>query len=126
LDEAAQHDVPLAIELLTRSKYFTVVLDEPPGAPSDGSPVSPPSSDETPAEHRQRVAHPVRIGIWDLETNQPILRLRTAADGEAIAVGDRKPTDPRVIAAQQRQVNNCALALTVKEKLAGQPPTATP
>jgi hypothetical protein len=117
LDKAAEHDVPLAIELLTRSKYFTVLLDEPPSTPADGSPAQVASANETPAEHRQRVAHPVRIGIWDLQTDQPVLKLRTEAVGSVVAVGEQQVADPRVIAAQQRQVNNCALALTVKEKL---------
>lgn len=136
LDKAAQHDVPLAIELLTRSKYFTVLLDEAPTQPADGSPAEAASADETPAEHRQRVAHSVRIGIWDLQTDQPVLKLRTEASGSLIAVGDKQAAAPRVVAAQQRQVNNCALALTVKEKLsapnsgaagsAGSPPAGSP
>ncbi|HEX2879801.1 MAG TPA: hypothetical protein VHO25_09745 [Polyangiaceae bacterium] len=122
LDKAAEHDVPLAIELLTRSKYFTVLLDEPPNKAEDGSPAEAANADETPAEHRQRVAHPVRIGVWDLQTDQPVLKLRTEAVGSVVAVGDKQVTDPRIVAAQQRQVNNCALALTVKEKLSAATP----
>jgi hypothetical protein len=121
LDKAAQHDVPLAIELLTRSKYFTVLLDEPPSKDAEGASADAPSADESPAEYRQRVAHPVRIGIWDLQTDQPVLKLRTEAVGSVIAVGDKQVVEPRIAAAQQRQVNNCALALTVKEKLSKAP-----
>lgn len=117
LEKASRHDVPLAIELLTRSDYFTLVLDEP-GAPDAKDDLAP---GETPAEQLQRLEHPVRVGVWDLKRGTKILALRTLAAGRAVAVGEQAVTDPRTVAAQQRQVNNCAIALAVKEKLGTQP-----
>lgn len=112
LDSVTKRDVPVAIELLTRSKYFTLVLDEDPasGSPKD-------TTDETAEERVQREPHAARIGIWELATKAPLLRLRAQADGQFVPVGDRVVKNPATLAAEQRQTNSCALALAARDAL---------
>ena len=115
LDSVSKRDVPVAIEVLSRSRYFTLVLDEDPAgfvAPKESDP-------ETADESVQRQAHPARIGIWDLKTKTPLLRMKAEASGQFVPVGDRIVQDPSTVAAQQRQINSCTLALAAKEALSG-------
>ncbi|HLV67982.1 MAG TPA: hypothetical protein VKY73_19325, partial [Polyangiaceae bacterium] len=58
-----------------------------------------------------------RVGIWDLERNETVLRLRTEASGELVRVGAQPVRDPENVAAQRRQANSCALALEVRNAL---------
>ncbi|MEB2311628.1 MAG: hypothetical protein OZ921_02740 [Sorangiineae bacterium] len=112
LERVTREDVPIAIELLTRARYFTAVLDEEPAkgtATPDGG-----AADETDEERLQRVAHPARVGIWDLRSGAQILRLRAVAGATVMPVGERVVRAPDIVAAQQRQVNSCALALEVR------------
>jgi hypothetical protein len=121
LDAVTKNDVPVAIEVLSRAKYFTAVLDEdPPTGLPEPLPHAANELAETEEERVQRAAHPARVGIWDLRTRRPVLTLRTNAAGEFVPVGDRSQAEGRTLAAQQRQVNSCALALEVKEALGAQ------
>lgn len=125
LDSVSRRDVPVAIELLSRSRYFTLVLDEDPVG---GLPPEAPDAGETADERVQRQSHAARIGIWDLKTKSPLLRLRAEAAGDFVPVGDRVVKDPATLAAQQRQTNSCSLALAARDALAraGQPPSGAP
>ena len=114
LDKVTKHDVPIAAKLLARSRTFTVVLDEDPPA---GLPPEIPDAGETSSERVQRATHMARVGIWDLQTGRQLVRLRANAGGEVYSVGKRTVEDPRIKAAQQRQVNSCALALALKQKV---------
>jgi hypothetical protein len=114
LDSVTRYDVRIAADILARSKYFTLVLDEDP--PS-GPPKELPDAGETPEERVQRVGHPARVGIWDLTDGHQVLRLRSDASGEFVPMGERVVRDPAILAAQARQVNGCALALAVRAKL---------
>lgn len=117
LDAVTKNDVPAAVELLARAKYFTAVLDEDPvtGLPPAIEPAAPTEPDESEEERVQRVPHPARVGIWDVESGKLLVRLRTEASGEFRNVGDRPVDDAKTVAAQRRQVNSCALALSVKD-----------
>jgi hypothetical protein len=119
LDAVSKNDVPAAVELLSRARYFTAVLDENPvaGLPPALDP-TPPDPPETEEERVQRVPHQARIGVWDVESGKLLVRVRAEASGEFRSVGDRPVTDSKTVAAQQRQVNSCALALGVKELVA--------
>ena len=86
LDSVTRYDVRIAAEILARSKYFTLVLDEDP---SEGLPAELPDAGETPEERVQRVGHPARVGIWDLETGKQVLRLRSSASGRFVPMGQR-------------------------------------
>ena len=114
LDSVSKRDVPVAIELLSRSRYFTLVLDDDP---SGGVPPEAPDAGETSDERVQREPHTARIGIWDLKTRSPLLRLKADASAEFVPVGDRIVQNPETLAAEQRQTNSCALALAVREAL---------
>jgi hypothetical protein len=126
LDNVAKRDVPVTVEVLQRSKYFALVLDEdPPG----GIPAEVPEAPSTPEERLQGLAHFARVGIWDLQKGEPLLQLRAEAAGEFVPVGKQIIKDAQTLAAQQRQVNNCQLALRARAKLeeaSAKPPEATP
>jgi hypothetical protein len=114
LDSVAKRDVPVAIELLSRSRYLTLVLDEDPAG---GVSPEAPDAGETNDERVQRTPHLARIGIWDLKTQNSLLRLKANADAGFVPVGDRVVQNPATVAAEQRQTNSCALALAVREAL---------
>lgn len=118
LDGVVKTDVPVAIDLLQRAKFFTVVLDE---EPKGGLPKALPDSSETEEERLQRVPHMARVGIWNLETGAQLLRLRTEAAGKFVPVGKTIVKNPTSQAAQQRQANSCALALEVRHALTPKP-----
>jgi hypothetical protein len=117
LEGVTKNDVPVAIEILSRAKYFTLVLDE---APEGGLPAELPDAGESAEERVQRVPHFARVGIWKLESGEPLLRLRTRADAQVVPVGERVIRRQESVAAQQRQANSCAVALAVKSALARQ------
>ena len=114
LDNVAKYDVRVAAEILARSKYFTLVLDEDP---AEGMPKELPDAGETPEERVQRVGHPARVGIWELSSGKQLLRLRSNASGRFVPMGERVIRDPAIVAAQERQVNGCQLALEVRAAL---------
>ncbi|HEX3595457.1 MAG TPA: hypothetical protein VHU80_10155, partial [Polyangiaceae bacterium] len=127
LDAVTKNDVPVSIELLSRARYFTAVLDEDPptGIPEallddKGKP------DESVEERIQRAVHPARVGIWDVRDNKLVLRLRATAGGTFVPMGSRAAASPVTIAAEQRQVNSCALALDVKDAISARAAGAAP
>lgn len=123
LDAVTKNDVPVAIELLSRAKYFTAVLDEdPPGGIPEAMLDGRGKPTETVEERIQRTAHPARVGIWDVRDGKLVLRLRTEAGGDFVPVGNGAAATPVTVAAEQRQVNSCALALEVKEAIEGRKP----
>jgi hypothetical protein len=115
LGNVAKSDVPVTVQLLARAKYFTLVLDEDP---SGGLPAEVPGLDETAEERVQRVAHFARVGIWDLASGDPILRVRAEAAADVVSVGKQAVMKEVSLAAQHRQANSCALALHVRDALA--------
>lgn len=124
LEGVTKNDVPVAIELLTRARYLTIVLDEDP---EEGVP--PPLGDagaEPVAQRLQRVRHYARVGVWDLTTDRLLLRVRREASGEAVSVGRPRALNAESLAARQRQVNSCSLALAVRAAVAGSPPVSVP
>lgn len=116
LDSVTRVDIPVAIDVFQRAKLFTLVLDEPP---EGDLPESIPEVEETDQERLQRSSHFARVGVWDLETGEPLLRMRAEATGELRDVGPRRtPVGPSVTAARQRQANSCALALELRRRAA--------
>jgi hypothetical protein len=116
LAQVAQNDVPIALDLVKRSKYFTLVLDQDPlgGLPRDSAVLSPSGEKETEDEVLWRLPHEARIGVWDLTTGTLLLKLRARADATFIPMGERTEVDDSVKRAQQRQVNSCALATDIR------------
>jgi hypothetical protein len=118
LDSVTRYDVKIAADILARSKYFTLVLDE---APPQGLPPEIPDAGETPEERLQRTDHMARVGIWRLKDGKQVLRLRSQAAARFVPMGERVIRDPMNQAAQQRQVNSCELALAVRAALSPSP-----
>ena len=114
LDGVAKRDVPVTVELLQRARYAAIVLDEDPAG---GLPAELADAGESAEERLQRVPHFARIGVWDLQTGNALVRWRAEANAEVAQMGPKAVTDPMNLAAQQRQVNNCSLALQVREAL---------
>ena len=110
--KSVNEEIPFAIEILKRAKFFLLVLDEDvpeAGAFADGGPIG--------EEALQLTLHPARIHVFELGTNKEILRLRRSAEARVIPAGERVVTDPETRDAMQRQVNNCALARRVEAAL---------
>jgi hypothetical protein len=118
VQDAAKHEIPAAAELVRRSKYFTVVLDELPASGLPEATADAADLRETPEERLQATDHFVRVGIWDIERSQQLLALRVEAAARYVAVGRGVAKDPRIARAQQRQANNCAVGTQVREVLA--------
>jgi hypothetical protein len=103
-DKAVREEIPLAIDLVTRARFFLLVLDEevPEAAPGDGGRVT--------EETLQLVAHPARVSLFDLKADKELFRLRRSGGALVISAGERVVTDPETRDAMQRQANNCSLA----------------
>jgi len=116
LDQVTRVDVPVAIEVLERSRLVTIVLDE---TPKEGIPKATVENPETLEQRLQRLPHDARIGIWDLVTGQRLVRYRGRAEGRLVALGpQRGRLEPDIVAAQERQGNSCALAMELRQALA--------
>jgi len=106
--KAVDEEIPTAIELIRRAQFFLLVLDEDApeaAARADGGAITP--------EVLQLVAHDARVRVVNLKTGGDVVRLRGRAAGGFVPAGDRVIADPQILDAQQRQVNNCSLALQV-------------
>ncbi len=121
LDSVTRVDIPVAVDVFQRARFFTLVLDE---EPKDGLPEAVPESDETDQERLQRSDHYARVGIWDLRTDEQLVRLRARATGELRDVGTRTVRGARATATRQRQVKSCGLALTVRQQVRSASPSA--
>jgi hypothetical protein len=114
-DSAVKDDIPLVIDLLTRAQFFLLVLDEDPAELE--------ASAKPALDALQAMAHPARVTLFGLKPgmDRVLLRLRREIDARFIPAGESAPTEPGLMAAQQRQVNSCQLALNVREVLAKLP-----
>jgi hypothetical protein len=117
LDQVTRVDVPIAIDILQRSRYATIVLDEVPegGVPA----IEKDEPLETVEQRIQRVAHDARVGVWDLSTGKSVVRFRGRAEGRLVMMGDRRVVlSAETKAAQSRQANSCALSMELRAALA--------
>jgi hypothetical protein len=111
-DSAVKDDIPAVIDLMTRAQFFLLVLDEDPeAAPADG---------KLDLESIQASQHEARVFLFGLKAGleKPLLRLRRGVAGQFMPTGENAPKDPEILASQQRQVNSCQLALSVREAIA--------
>lgn len=129
-DKAVKEEMPVAARVVKQARFLLVALDE------DLADVRGPDGGAATTEALQLVAHPVRIGLYDLGANKEMARLRREASamptpimrvelGELTPAEDRAVTDPDLRAAMRRQVNNCALARVVQRDLWPAPQPAT-
>ena len=112
--------IDVAVGILMQPNGDVLLGQRPEGKPYAGYwefPGGKVDAGETPEERVQRSGHPARVGIWDLQSGKPLLRLRAEAAGEFVSMGGRTVRDPVTLAAEQRQVNACQLALDVRTNL---------
>ncbi len=105
-DKAKREEIPLAIDIVKRSQFFMLVLDEDVDearAVSDGGVVT--------NESLQLVAHPARVVLVNLKSGATLARLRRTGSADVITTG--AILDPETQDAMKRQVNNCSLAQQV-------------
>jgi hypothetical protein len=116
LEKVVKTDVRIALELTETARYFTALLDE---TPKEGISRHPEGSDAgllaRPELRVQGQAHGVRIGIWDLQSGDLLLRHRFEAGVRFVPMGRSQSASQHSLDAQQRQANNCALAADVKD-----------
>src|SRR5262249_15958855 len=112
-DKAVREEVPLAIDVVRRARFFLLVLDEdvPEAAPfADGGALTEAAL--------QMVPHPAPVHLFQLPRGREIRRLLRSGDARVVPAGERVVTDSETRDAMQRQANNCALARRVQEMLA--------
>jgi hypothetical protein len=120
-DKAVGGEVPLAVDIVKRSQFFLLALDEdvPEAARFvESGPITEAAL--------QLVPHPTRVHLFDVATGRELLRLRRTGDAQVIPAGERVITDPEMMDAMQRQANNCSLAGQTETALAPTPPPAPP
>jgi hypothetical protein len=105
-EKAKREEIPLAIDIVKRSQFFMLVLDEDVDearAVSDGGVLT--------NESLQLVAHPARVVLVNLKTGATLARLRRTGSADVVTTG--AILDPETQEALKRQVNNCSLAQQV-------------
>jgi len=111
-DRATKEEIPLAARIIRQADYLLFVLDEDEEEArkyTDGGPLT--------SEALQTVPHPARVVLVDLGKDAVILRLRRASSARFESVSGTPVSDPEMLAAMQRQVNNCQLATEVKKAI---------
>ena len=106
-DKAILQEIPVAIDIVKRARFFLLVLDE--DAPEAGRNEAGVTSPET----LQLVPHEARVVVYDFKRQSVVVRLRRSAQGAFMPAGERPITDPEMRDSVQRQVNNCSLAQSV-------------
>ncbi len=101
LEDASANDLPLVADLLNRSRYYLVALDEPPAqlTPTEG---------ETRNEAVQALVHPTRVALYDLTSKQLIFRARRTIDVPVPVLAGSEN-------AVRRQVYNCTLGTQLRQ-----------
>jgi hypothetical protein len=108
-EKSQREEIPLAVNIVKRAQFFLLVLDEDV---EEAKELALDGGKVTWAEVQQ-VAHPARVHVVNLKTNQEVIRVRRSAEADFRFAGERAVADPNVRAAMKRQVNNCALAQVV-------------
>ncbi len=111
LDDANYTEFPIAAEILTKAKFFLVVVDDRPiehATPAAGD--EPSAAD---VDFAAGKAYPSRIGLFRLEDKKPLLKFTRVPSFEL--KGGAPVTDAKVLASRNRQAQSCALALEVRK-----------
>lgn len=114
-DSISDYDLPIAADLLTRSKYFLVVVDEAVTAKPDRADAALPAVQQDQDDRSIPTAdHPARVCLYRLEDDKLMFRVKR------MAAGDLRGPAMNNLESQiflKRQANSCALALEVKQVL---------
>ncbi|MEM9694982.1 MAG: hypothetical protein AAGA56_20745 [Myxococcota bacterium] len=109
--DISTYDLPIATDLLQRSKYFLVVVDEPaPGGLVAGDDEFSTTDDRSIATE----PHPARVCLWRLEDDSSVFKLRVQGGTELRGPVVENETTRN---AQQRQAIACSFALEVRDRL---------
>ena len=119
LEKVTAIDVPIGVKLLERAKYFTLILDEEPegGLPEPLPKLRSSDGEESVDSRIQRVPHWARVGVWDLASGDLVFRDRLRADGGQVTHLGPHRLSPHKAAARDSQVNSCALALEIRDRI---------
>jgi hypothetical protein len=119
-EKAKREEIPLAIDIIKRARFFLLVLDEdvPEARELSGD------AGTITEEGLQQVPHPARVLMVTLPNGTEMVRVRRTAEADFQFVGEQAVRDPEVRAAMKRQVNNCALAQSVWSAIRPPPPLA--
>lgn len=112
-DKAVAEEIPQAIDIVKRSRFFLLVLDEDvPEAKTkaDGGAIT--------EDVLQTVEHDSRVRIVDMQTWKDLARLKRAGVGDLVAVGEQHGVqDSETRDSTARQVKNCSLGMQVSRAL---------
>lgn len=113
LQSVARGTLPIASGVAQRARYFTAVVDEPPGGG-----VSPGGArGESRLQRIQAEPHFARVAVWSLHDRRLLLRLRRQAGlAQLRHLGPQAgpPLGEGTLRARSRQANGCALAAEVE------------
>jgi hypothetical protein len=120
-EKATREEIPLAIDIVQRSQFFLLVLDEDTPEAKAMAPDAGRTAGVVTERMLQALPHPSRVHLFEMVRTGPNapptlrerLRVRREVEGEARFVSGNPITDPYTLAAMKRQVNNCALAQSV-------------
>jgi hypothetical protein len=104
----------MASDLLARSQFFLVVIDErpaPPPPPKDKAADAGPPPEDVAVNSGE--TYPARIALWRLADDKLLLRLTRQVTGELM--GAMPISDPEIAAARTRQAQSCGLAMEVRQ-----------
>ena len=112
-DQAVNGEIAQAIDIIKRSRFFLLVLDEDEReakTKADGGAIT--------EEILQTVDHESRVRIVDTQTWKDIAVLRRTGVGDLMQVGEQHgPQDSETRDATSRQVKNCSLGMQVSQAL---------
>lgn len=116
-EAANKFDLPVATDLLLRSKYFLVVVDEAVKVDDSDLAHTLPDADAGADDRSIPTApHPARVCMWRLSDDKRMFAVVAKAAGELR--GTMGPdVGPQTRIAQQRQANSCSLALEVRDRI---------
>jgi hypothetical protein len=117
-DAANKYDLPMATDLLQRSRYFLVVVDEHVEEGNSLDSKLPDVADAGAEDDRSipTAPHPARVCVWRLEDDKKMIAVRRDAAGELRGPAGTSMS-PATQISQQRQANACALALALREAM---------
>jgi hypothetical protein len=123
-DKAVAQEIPLAADIVTRAKFFLLILDEDPADATDATNLT--DGGAVTEESLQLVAHPSRVHLLHLKTGKELVRLRRTGQASYVFAGEGTVADEETRSAMQRQVNNCSLASQVSDALTKKGSSAAP
>ncbi len=117
-EKAVATEIPLAADIVTRAKFFLLVLDDDVDAARDNE---GDAGGRITEESLQLVAHPSRVHLVNLKSGREVARLKRTGEASFVLAGEQHAVDEETRHAMQRQVNNCSLARQVEDALTPAP-----